>query len=958
MSPQRWEKVKQVLQLALEREPGRRAAFLDEVCGEDTELRREVASLIASYEADPDFIEPSTVEPQPPVAEAGDEAALVGQRIGPYRLVSFVACGGMGAVYRAVRADGTYRKQVAVKLLRADRTGDHASHRRELLRRFRTEQQALANLDHPNIAKLLDAGTSEDGRPYLVMDYIEGQPIDEYCDTRRLTTVERLRLFRSVCEAVHHAHRCLVVHRDLKPTNILVTADGTPKLLDFGIAKLIEPAAAAGSIVTQTGLQPLTPEYASPEQIRGGPITTASDVYSLGVVLYELLTGHRPYRVSSLAAAELARAICEQEPEKPSTAVMRVEQRPTRDGSSWITLTPQTVSLAREGRPDRLRRLLAGDLDMILLTALRKEPQRRYASAEQFSEDIRRHLGGQPVRARKDTWSYRGAKFLRRHRAGVAAAALAAAALLGAALVSSRHAELAVQQRDEAQRQRRAAEQNLARAEAAERKAAHDLQTAKRVADFLAELFSSADPLGDSDPGELRGTQVSVGEVLERGAEQLLSELSEEPDVRSMLMHRIGQVYRRLGDLSRAEALLQQSLEIRRALYGQQSGFTAESLRALAHVARDRGRFGEAESQLRRALEVERDVLGADDPAVGVTLTELADVYRDQRDYARSLELYKQAVVLLEQSYGRAHPQYAATLVNQAAVHQAAGELDEAERLQREALEILRGVHGDTHPQVAAALSNVAALRHAQGDLTRAGELFAQAVDMQRRCLPADHPHIIRNLGNLGALLTEQSRYGEAEPLLRKAVELAGRRFGERHVEVASALNRLGLCLRSAGRAAEAEACLRQAVSISRMTQPEHPALATRLANLAHVLVQRGEYNEASQLLGEALDLQRRTVATPDLSVANTLAGLGTVRLKSGELAAAEPLLRESLALRRRLLPPGHWLAAHTAGLLGECLLAQERAEEAEALLVESCNGLAAALGEEDQRTRARCAAW
>ncbi len=353
----------------------------------------------------------------------------------------------MGAVYLAVRADDQYQKRVALKLVR------RGMDTKDILRRFRHERQILASLNHPCIAQLLDGGTTEDGLPYFAMEYVEGKPITNYSDTHKLTIAERLRLIRQVCSAVHCAHQNLVVHRDLKPSNILITADGTPKLLDFGIAKLLNPELSAQTIdPTATALQLMTPEYASPEQVRGEPVTTASDVYSIGIVLYELLTGHRPYRLTSPLPHENLRTVCEEEPEKPSTVINRVETTTSADGATQVSLTPEIVSRTREGQPEKLRRRLHGDIDNIVLMAVRKEPQRRYATVNQLSEDIRRHLEGLPVVARKDSFGYRAEKFIARHKASVAAAAVVGVSLLAGVMTTSWQAQVAKDQRARAER--------------------------------------------------------------------------------------------------------------------------------------------------------------------------------------------------------------------------------------------------------------------------------------------------------------------------------------------------------------------------------------------------------------------------------------------------------------------------------------------------------------------------
>jgi len=358
-----------------------------------------------------------------------EEDPMAGRQVGVYKLVRRLGQGGMAAVYLAVRADGEFRQQVAIKLIRPGLDSD------EVLSRFRNERQTLAELDHPNIVKLLDGGRTPEASPYLVMDYVEGSPIDEYCDNRKLSIDERLHVFLKVCGGVQYAHQKRVIHRDLKPSNILVTAEGVPKLLDFGIAKVLSPELSGQALVTQTGARCMTPAYASPEQVRGRSVTPATDIYSLGVVLYELLTGHRPYRLKEHTPAEMERAICEQEPEPPSTAVSRVESETFSEGAA-VTRTPELVGETREGQPKKMRRRLRGDLDNIVLKALRKEPERRYASAEEFERDIERHLNRLPVTARPLSLGYRASKFVQRHKVEVGAGMFGILALAFVAILT------------------------------------------------------------------------------------------------------------------------------------------------------------------------------------------------------------------------------------------------------------------------------------------------------------------------------------------------------------------------------------------------------------------------------------------------------------------------------------------------------------------------------------------
>jgi feruloyl esterase len=452
MDPEKWERAKELFQAALELDSSKRASFLAKNCPDD-DLRQQVEKLLVSCQEAGSFLDDPVLEPgisqgldsapKSQTKEAsslhresigllatatnvGAEDPMVGRQLGDYKIVRRIGQGGMAAVFLAVRADDNYRKEVAIKLVQPG-LDTH-----EQLSRFRNERQTLADLDHPNIVKLLDGGSTTDGLPFLVMDYVEGSPIDDYCDRHKLRIDERLQLFCKVCEAVEYAHEKSIVHRDLKPSNILVTADGIPRLLDFGIAKVLNPQPAAQSLVlTHTGMRCMTPAYASPEQMRGQSITTATDVYSLGVMLYELLTGHRPYRLTQHSPAEIERAICEQEPETPSTAVSRVETDTSSSGVP-VTKTPELVSETREGQPDKLQRRLRGDLDNIVLKALQKEPERRYGSVEDFSLDIQRHLQHLPIQARPSTFIYRTSKFIQRHKIEVSAALIVILVLVAA----------------------------------------------------------------------------------------------------------------------------------------------------------------------------------------------------------------------------------------------------------------------------------------------------------------------------------------------------------------------------------------------------------------------------------------------------------------------------------------------------------------------------------------------
>ncbi len=541
MDTERWLLLKDIFNEAVALPPAERVAFLDTVCP-SAAVRHEVEGLLDSLDDDPDFMEASVHEEALSlVAENNHLPDRSGTRMGPYRLVREIGHGGMGEVYLAERADGEFEQQVAIKLVR------HGSRRADLHQRLRYERQILARLQHPNIARLLDGGLTEEGLPYLVMTYVEGQPITTYCDTHRLSTNQRLDLFRTVCDAVQYAHRNLVIHRDLKPSNILVASDGTVKLLDFGIAKLLDEESTEALPLTHTGMRVMTPEYASPEQVRGQPVTTATDVYALGIILYELLTGHRPYQVRDLSPTQVERVICQQQPQRPSTAVRHVDDKPTAT-TTRLAKTPAAISAARDTQPDRLYRRLRGDLDTVVLKALRKEPERRYASVEQLSEDLRRHLHQLPIVARPDTLGYRVTKLVQRHTMGVAATVLVALILLGGILATAYQARVAAAERDRAHAR---------------------FNDVRVLANTL--LFDLHDAVREL-PGATPARQMLVGQAL-KYLDLLAQEAGDDPTLQLELAEayqRVGEIqgdphFPNLGDLTGATEQYRKALAIHEA---------------------------------------------------------------------------------------------------------------------------------------------------------------------------------------------------------------------------------------------------------------------------------------------------------------------------------------------------------------------------------------------------------
>ena len=540
-----WPKVKELFSEAVMLDPQERIPFLKKACATDENLRREVLALLSAHDASGDFIQnPAVVDVGFMVNDVSDDtnhSAVAGRQIGTYEIIRELGRGGMGAVYLASRADESFDKRVALKLIKRGMDSD------AIIKRFVMERQILANLDHPNIARLIDGGTTDDGLPYFVLEYIEGTTITRYCDEHKLNTLERLKLFLQVCTAVQFAHQNLVVHRDLKPSNIIVTKDGTPKLLDFGIAKLVSVDSTLVE-ATETVARLLTPEYASPEQLRGLPITTTSDVYSLGVILYELLSGHRPFTLAGRSAEEVARMITASEPLKPSVVITRHKATNQTDNQHH-SLTPESISRTREVNIDKLRRRLVGDLDNILLKALRKEPERRYSSVQDLSADIQRHLTGLPVLAREDTFAYRAGKFIQRNKVSVAAAAVVAVTLITATVVTTWQATVAKRERANAER--------------------HFKEVRNLTNSFLFEFHDSI--------ADLNGA-TQAREMVVKKAQEYLSGLAQEAGNDRELLWELSTAYLKLGDVqgrpgfsrtgdtSGALKSYEQSLEIRRRL--------------------------------------------------------------------------------------------------------------------------------------------------------------------------------------------------------------------------------------------------------------------------------------------------------------------------------------------------------------------------------------------------------
>ena len=752
---------------ALERDGTERAAYVAGRCVDNPELQRSVERLLASAEAEEGQPTGRTALDGPLGREWFDDLAWDRgkelRRVGPWQILQRVGRGGMATVYLAERSGEGFTQRAAVKLIAG------GAHPEEIAARLEAERRILASLEHPHIARLLDGGTAADGTPYLAMEYVEGEPIDRYCDSRRLSVAGRLELFRAVAGAVQAAHQSLVVHRDLKPSNILVTPEGDVKLLDFGIAKLLVSDDTGQLPATRTGARLMTPEYASPEQVRGEPITTASDVYQLGLLLYELLTGLRAHGGTrgSLSLAEIERAICEEQPRRPSSAVLQGGAAPAE---------------ARSTTPERLRRELSGDLDAIVGKALRKEPGRRYSSAAALAEDVGRFLAHRPISARPDGAAYRARKFVRRHRAAVAGAAAAAALTVAWAATATVQARQIARERDRARDEARKAE---------------------TVRGFLVELFQA------STPGESRGETVTARELLDRGAQRLEKDLGGDPGTLAELSAALGHIYRTLGTYDSAGPFLERAVTLRRRIHAGDHADLADSLCELAILEQQRGDLDRARNLALQSLDMRRRVFGEDHEDVAESLDVLGAIARLRDDQAEAERLWQSTLEIRRRRLGPGHPLVAQTLNNLALVRHRAKDLDGAERLYSEALAIERSRLGPTHPMIATTLHNLAVVRHGREDYAGAEKLYREVLGMESRLYGGEHRSMASTLGYLGHLLRDRKDFPGAEAAYRDAIGILRRKLPAGHADTAAAESNLGRFLLDRGRAAEAEPLLR-----------------------------------------------------------------------------------------------------------------------------------------------------
>jgi serine/threonine protein kinase/tetratricopeptide (TPR) repeat protein len=901
ISRARWQRIQALFEATADSVPTERAARLADACGDDEDLRRSVESLLASDRSHEDPLVTVIGEAAESLLQEHQDR-LLGTRIGAYRVVSVLGHGGMSTVYRGERDDAQYQQTVAIKVLH------HATFHPRLRSRLHSERHILATLDHPSIARLIDSGDLEDGTPYLVVEHVDGEAIDAYCDQRTLFVRERLELFVEVCNAVQYAHRNLVVHRDIKAANIFVTADGKPKLLDFGIAKLLAPESLSHTLpVTRLQERILTPENAAPEQVLGRPITTATDTYSLGVLLYQLLTGRSPYRLLSYSQLQLERAICMDDPTRPSQAVVAKLNGETDADRSRL-------SDLRGLSPPRLRARLAGDIDAIIAMAMRKEPDRRYPSVEALALDVSRHLMGLPVQARQGDWGYHASKFLRRHileAVGVSALILGLVLIAGVTLWQNH------------------------RIESARRATAQERDHAQQVSAFLVDVFSQADPFN------AQGREPTAKDLLDRGAEKILNNSTLQPEVRAQLLESIGLAYRRQGLSDRAVPLFERAVALRRDERPFDKHRAAAALANLAEALKDGGHLVSAEASLKQALAMSRS--GDDSPSVETSdiLVQLGQFELNAKSNPQAASrLFGEALQIYRSALGDQSISVAETLNELAAPAVWTGDYPLAEHYERESIAIFQATVSRNYPDYADALATLGYILTQGGKYREAEQLLTEAMEIDRTVFGTDNQRVAQIESHLSVLYDRQDDLPRAIQAAQIAVRIASARLGLTHYLTGYYMDSLASLYLKAHDLPAAEKFARQALAVyAQGLPPRHLYVASTRELLGDILQQRGDLAGAEAELRVAVDLDASLAGADSWRAARSRSALGWTLILRGKVAEGEPLLA---AARQRLLETVGASDAATqwaSNRLADYLRMHHREAEAEQVLAKPPKG-------------------
>lgn len=889
MDPSRYQRVRALTEQLLDIDASSRAHQLVVLTVGDETLRADVEALLKSIEAadQSDFLEPARRRLSSEYFGGGEQR---------YRIIRELGQGGMGTVYLAERSDGEYVQQIALKTLHVGAAFNPA-----LIERLRAERQILAQLQHPNIARLLDGGTDSTGRPFLAMEYVDGERIDRWCEKHKLDVAARVRLFLQVCDAVQYAHQQLVIHRDIKPSNILVDAAGSGKLLDFGIAQLIVDGESTD---TNTTDRLLTYRYASPEQIRGERVGTSSDIYSLAMVLFRILTGQHPYAREDSSPPELARAIQEDVPRHPSRSV-----------------TSEQGKLAGTGDPSELARQLAGDLDSIVLRALRKAPEERYASVGQFSDDLRRYLAGQPVFARQGQRGYAFRKFVSRHRWAVASGVASLGLLVAFVVILSVQLDKTRVQRDRA----------------------------NAVTAFITRMFAATNPMLETAGSAEDRSQITVREVLDREAPRIQSELSSQPEVQAELLDTVGQVYFGLDQRDNADKYLGAALVLREQIDPAPSPEKRDLLTKICEAQGLRGRERTLET-CEKAIAMARQFATGDDAAVARAL-------RNRAASLNTLGRYDEARADAESSlamFERLDEKDWVASLNLKLAQIAYNQGDPQTCLTRSESAIARWTEafGRNHALLSFAISQRASCRLAIGELAAAEADMREALTLIEQALGKDAPVANRAamLNELALVLNQQGRFAEAEPMLREARRIALIVYGDNHPEFQRVLLGLSMSVDGQGRVDEGLDLMRQALAIARDQPSDQRGLALTLNNLGFRLVREGRHAEAEPLLRESLATYL-SIDPEHPERAAALVNLGTLLTETDRATEALPLLREGLALREQTMVAGSWPIEVARSVLGTCLFALNEKEEGLRLLRSAHASLTDAFGPGHRRS-------
>ncbi len=864
LSAESWQLVQSIFEQALECNPEQLQSLLDAQCGDNQLIKQAVLQLL---EHDRQLTKFATRQATSNLLDIISQQELTTE-IGRYRLIKKLEQGGMGQIFLAERSDNEFDKQVVIKLMRAELfTSDLTRDK------FRHERQILANLEHPNIARLLDGGTLNNGTPYVVMEYIQGIPITEYCHNNRLTLRQLLKLFLKLCDALEYAHRKLVIHRDIKPANILVTADGQPKLLDFGIAQENQHEAENSDRENSPGsLHSGTLGYASPEQLRNQPQYASTDIYSLGVLLYQLIGQKLPF--DGRSNAELLKQMQTTPACQPTSGNVL---------KGWRSLGPE--------------------LNLIIQHALQYQPSDRYQSCTELSNDLNRLLNLQPISVHSASRAYRTDKFIRRNPLGVGLGSTILLMLCIFLLNNANHTRRLEIERDKAE----------------------------QAKDFLVELFVV------SDPSESRGNTVTAREILDRGAQEIESELQDQPELQTDLMLTMGKVYRSLGLFDQSESMLQQSVDINKAQFDDSNPLLAEALMQLAWLYKERSEFSKAEALSRESLALRRQYHPDDLIALAAGLNNLGTILEDFGKQDEAEPLYREALAIRQAALPEIHADIAVSLNNLAGLVRANKQFAEAEVLYEQSLKIRRELYGDEHPAIAIILNNLAALLGETGKTEASIVYYRESLAMRQRLYEPGHPSIAIGMLRLASSLSSISQYSEAESLLNQALAIYQQLYDDDNFNVLRAMSNLGVLTTKSGNYDTSVAAFKKVIEgFHKIYSGDHANIVTIMNNLAIAQMLSGQLTAAEETLRHSREMEHRLNGDTSAKMAEILVTTATVEIRQGNYQPAEQLAREALDIYTPILDEGHWRIAMTNSVIASALTGQQKFEQAESILLQS----------------------